>query len=447
MVRLVVHSLLFACLLVGAALLVNCAFAKEQKREAKAAALVEALVRGDFAAGAKEFDATMKAVLPPKKLGETWKMLLNQVGAFKKHGTPQTGKVLTYDVVWIECQFEKATLYARVVFSADGEISGLQFTPTGPPTEYKPPAYVKRDVFTEVDVQVGKGEWVLPGTLAMPKGPGLFPAVVLVHGSGPNDRDETVLANKPFRDLAWGLASQGIAVLRYEKRTRQYRDKLAHMKGLTVKEEVLDDALAATALLRQTKKVDPSRVFVLGHSLGATAAPTIGQLDPHVAGLIILAAAGRPIEDLVVEQVEYSLSLVKEPTQEEKAKVDQIKKKVAQLKDPKLPAKDLAAGTLLKQPFAYWRSLHSLAPTEIAVKLHMPMLVLQGERDYQVSKTDFELWKRALAGRKDVMLKSYPRLNHLFMEGAGKSRPEEYTKEGHVAGYVVSDIATWIKRL
>jgi dienelactone hydrolase len=447
MIRRTLYSVVPLVCLTGGVLLTArfAAAAGPAEMEARAKALVEALAREDFAAAGKDFDDTMQKVLPADKLAETWKGLLDKVGALKKRGTPQTGKFLKYDVVWIECRFEKATLYARVVFSADGKVSGLQFTPSGPPESYKPPAYVKRDAFREVEVVVGRGEWALPATLAVPAGAGPLPAVVLVHGSGPNDRDETVLGNKPFRDLAWGLASQGVAVLRYEKRTRRHRDRLADVKDLTVKEEVLDDALAAVALLRKTRGIDPNRVFVLGHSLGATAAAKLGQLDPDVAGLILLAAAARPIEDLLVEQVEYALSLVKEPTAEQKAEVEKIKKAVARLKDPKLPAQDLASEKLLGQPLAYWRSLHGLEPTQTAAKIKQPMLILQGERDYQVPMTDFGLWKEAMAGRKDVVLRSYPRLNHLFAEGEGKSRPEEYTKEGHVAGYVIDDIAAWIK--
>jgi dienelactone hydrolase len=449
MIRRILHSAVPFVLLGGAVCLPIrfAAAAEPAELEVKAKALMEALTKGDYDAGAKDFDDTMKKVLPPDKLGETWKGLLDKVGALKKQGSPKTGKISKYDAVWIECEYEKATLYTRVVFGADGKVTGLQFTPSGPPTEYKPPAYVNREKFKETEVKVGSGEWVLPGTLALPVGMGPFPAVVLVHGSGPNDRDETLLGNKPFRDLAWGLASQGVAVLRYEKRSREYGGKLASIKDLTVKEEVLDDALAAVALLQKTPGVDPKRVFVLGHSLGATAAPKLGQLDPDITGVIVMAGAARPIEDLLVEQVEYGLSLVKEPSDEDKAQVEKIKKDVARLKDPQLSPEELASGKLLGASFTYWRSLRSLEPTETAAKIKQPMLILQGERDYQVSMTDFRIWKEATASRKDVALKSYPKLNHLFVEGEGKSRPEEYQKEGHVAVYVIDDIAAWIKRI
>src|SRR5207302_9634236 len=109
------------------------------------------------------------------------------------------------------------------VFSPDKKVSGLQFKP---PFEYKAPAYVKKEAFNDSDVEDVSVEWAVPGTLSMPVGNGPFPAVVLVHGSGPNDRDETVGLNMPFRDLAWGLASRGIAVLRFDKRTRVHGAKM-----------------------------------------------------------------------------------------------------------------------------------------------------------------------------------------------------------------------------
>ena len=170
---------------------------------------------------------------------------------------------------------------------------------------------------------------------------------MLVHGSGPNDRDETILANKPFRDLAWGLASKGIAVLRYEKRTKEHSAKLMAdgIVNFTVKEETTDDALSAAAQLRVTDGIDPKRIFVLGHSLGGTLAPRIGQADPHLAGLIILAGATRPLEDLMVEQTRYLLSLHGQPSEEEQANLNQLLAEVAKVK--KLTAADASSPALL----------------------------------------------------------------------------------------------------
>ena len=184
------------------------------------------------------------------------------------------------------CFREDFTLDIKLVFDHDKQITGLFMVPAKSPIEYKSPAYVDRKSFRAQAVTVGSGEWALPGTLTMPDGAGPFPAIVLIHGSGPNDRDETIGPNKPFRDLAEGLPSRGIAVLRYEKRTRQHSGKMAALKDtLTVKEEVTDDALLAVALLRKTEKIDSRRVFILGHSLG-------GMMVPRIAEKLILPSRG-----------------------------------------------------------------------------------------------------------------------------------------------------------
>jgi dienelactone hydrolase len=421
------------------------AFAAEPPSlEDRARALVAALGKDDYVAATKDFDDAMKKASPADKLGETWKGLVKQVGAFKKQGKVTAEKLGKYQVIWVACEFEKTTLYARIVF--DGElVTGLFFRVTGPAGEYKAPAYVKRDAFREDSVKVGEGEWVLPGTVTVPVGDGPFPAVVLVHGSGAHDQDETIGPSRPFRDLAWGLASQGIAVLRYEKRNHAYGGKMAKLKGLTVKEEVLEDALSAVALLRKTKGVDPRRVFVLGHSLGAMAAPRIAATDPELAGVLLLAGPSRSMADVLIEQVEYILSLDAKPSEEQKAAVARIKAQAPKLKDPNLSPDTPAEEMPLGQSAVYWLSLRDLSPVETAVKIKQPILVLQGGRDYQVTMEDFDGWKKALAARKDATLKSYPKLNHLFAEGVGKAKPAEYQEEGHVAKEVVDDVAAWVK--
>jgi len=420
--------------------------AKPAKLRVAGKAFIEAVVRGDYAAATKNFDDTMRKALPADKLQELWKTLNNKLGKFKAHGNIRVEKSGKYDVVLVTCQFEKLALDGRIVFDEKERITGLFFVPaaTG---EYKPPEYVQRDSFQEMEVKFGALEWELPGTLSVPKGDGRFPAVVLVHGSGPNDRDETIVGNRPFRDLAWGLASRKVAVLRYDKRTRVHGAKMAAKKIYpTVKEEVTDDALAALAFLRKTKEIDGRRVFVLGHSLGAILAPQLAELDPQIAGLIIMAGATRPLEDLVLEQFTYLYSLEGKPTDEQRAELEKIKKQIAKVKDPNLSRDTPASELPLGAPAAYWLSLRDAKPVERATKLSTPMLVLQGERDYQVTMEDFAGWKKALAGRKTATLKSYPKLNHLFMGGLGKAKPDEYMKTNHVAKEVIDDIAAWIEK-
>ena len=183
----------------------------------------------------------------------------------------------------------------------DGRVSqGTPLEPLiklGPVREFPSPPYVDLEAFEEIDVVVGQAPWVLGGTLTMPRGPGPFPAVVLVPGSKYPDRDSTGGSVKPSRDVAWGLASQGVAVLRYDKRTLTHALASARQPDLTLDDELVDDALAAVALLRQTARIDPAHIFVLGSSLGGLAAPRVAQRDPAIAGLVIESAPSGSLWD------------------------------------------------------------------------------------------------------------------------------------------------------
>jgi uncharacterized protein len=411
---------------------------------------VDLLAKGDYAAAEEQMDDTMKTALPVSKMDELWSSLQKQAGAFQKQAGYHIDQIQGYDIVFVTCQFEQTLVDVKVVLDASGKVAGLFFLPALPSgTEspaYEPPAYVKSDSFQEQDVTVGSGEWALPGTLTLPNGAGPFPAVVLVHGSGPNDRDETIGPNKPFRDIAGGLASQGIAVLRYEKRTKQYGAQMAADQAtLTVKEETIDDAVAAVALLRQTAGIDPQRIFVLGHSLGGMLLPRIAQADTHIAGLISMAGATRPLEDLIQDQSTYLANLDGTVTADEQSALDQLAEMVKRVKDPQLNASVPASDLPLGIPPSYWLDLRGYSPAEVAKTLAQPMLILQGGRDYQVTTADFDLWKTALSPRANVQFKFYADLNHLFITGSGPGTPDEYAAAGHVSEQVIDDIANWIK--
>lgn len=437
-----------AFLILTSAYFIHASIQKETAAEdlvEKAKAFVGLLSEGKYAQAVEYFDATMTKVMPEDKLKATWETVLRQAGVFKSQDGTRTGKAAAYDIVFVKCLFEKSALDTRIVFDKEGKIAGLFFQPSQ--EEYKPPTYANPAHFDEKEVTVGSGEWVLPGTLALPKGEGPFPALVLVHGSGPNDRDESVGACKPFRDLAWGLASRGIAVLRYDKRTKTYGKKMAALtEDLTVKEETIDDALEAANLLRQTKGIDVQKIFVLGHSLGGMLVPRIGLRDPEIAGFIIMAGPTRPLEDLMVEQTTYISWLDGSLSDQERTNLEEIKKGVQKIKDLKKVDAGTAGDRILGARPGYWLDLQGYNPAESAKGLSHPLLILQGERDYQVRTTDFEGWKSALASRADVEFKLYPLANHLFIEGKGPSHPNEYLKAGNIAESVVDDIALWIKK-
>ncbi len=415
-----------------------------------ATAFVDQLARGDFAAATTRFDTAMKNAMPEAKLKEVWTQLQTQAGAYQKQVGTRTAEQQNYRVVYVTCQFEKAALDTQVVFNAQAQISGLFFKPASTAAVTPQPTSAPTGAFREMEVTVGSGEWATPGTLSLPTGSGPFPAVVLVHGSGPNDRDETIGPNKPFRDLAWGLANLGVAVLRYDKRTLTHGRKIAAspalMESFTLQQETVEDALAAVKLLHQNPAIDPARVYVLGHSLGGTAAPRIAQQDASLAGIILLAGSPRPLEDLMVEQYTYIFSLNGGPSAEQKSQLETVKTQVARIKDANLDLKTPATD-LMGANAAYWLDLRSTMPGEVAAGLTMPILVLQGERDYQVlAARDFTAWKTALAGKANATFKLYPTLNHLFISGEGPSTPQEYEKAGQVSAEVIKDIVNWINK-
>jgi dienelactone hydrolase len=410
----------------------------------KAKAFVGLIAAEKYAEAVVGFDATMTKVMSEPKLKQTWEALIKNVGPLKAQIRTRTERIGKYDAVYIVCEFEKEKMDVKVVFDQEKKIAGLFFLPV---QEYKPPQYANQAAFIEREVTVGNGEWELPGTLTLPKGANNLPALVLVHGSGPNDRNESIGPNKPFQDIAWGLSTQGTAVLRYDKRTKAYQTKMAGMTtNLTVKEETIDDALEAIKLLRKTEGIDSERIFILGHSLGGMLVPRIGLRDSKISGFIVLAGPTRPLEDLFLEQMKFAYWLDGSLTDEEKANLEKIKESVHSIKAMKEGEVDLTGERILGARPGYWLDLQDYNPAETAATLKKPMLILQGGRDYQVKKKDFEGWKKYLSSRADVEFKLYPLANHLFIMGRGVSTPAEYLTAGNVGKEVVDDIAKWIER-
>src|ERR1700685_2700106 len=185
--------------------------------------IIQELVAGQFEKVEALYDARMAAALPPGKLADGWRDLNKQAGAFQAITSAETSQVQGLQVVKMECKFENSALDATVVFNPEGKMGGLSFqTPQAPPAPWNAPGYAKQNLFSEQPLTLTNGKFELPGTLTVPVGAGPFPAVVLVQGSGPQDQDETIGPNKPFKDLAWGLASRGIVVFRYITRTKKY---------------------------------------------------------------------------------------------------------------------------------------------------------------------------------------------------------------------------------
>ena len=402
--------------------------------------VVELMKAGEFEAIHAMFDENLAGQVSAKRLAAGWAQVRQLLGEFQEHAEVVLLKrVGDYLPVQVPCRFERGWVSVQVSFDPQGKIAGIFIRPTttAPGSQPAPPEWLR-----EEPVTVGQPPWELEGLLTLPPGQGPFPAVVLVHGSGPNDRDETLLANKPFRDLAWGLAQRGVGVLRYDKRTLTHgAAMMADPRQLTVQTEVIDDALAAANLLRQRPEVDPQRVFVLGHSLGGMMVPRILKQDPKLAGGIVMAGAvHRPLPDLLVAQVRYVAQLDGTLDPQEATELAQLEVQARRAQAPDLAPAEM----ILMVPGAYWLDLREYDAAALAASLPQPMLILQGLRDYQIPGEDLTAWREALAEKPNARFKTYAELGHLFMPAGDPPSPADYAKPGRVSDEVIADLAAWV---
>lgn len=419
------------CLLLLSTLAVN---AWAATPEQTATHLLDRLQAGDGAAAVAMFSPEMAKAAPAPGLLALWRSF----GAPLGRGQAQVvSSSHAPDVVTQTLQFSAGAVQATVAVDDQGRVAGLYFKPGPPPAAPPVPAGAP---YQEVPLDVVTPNGTLPGTLARPAASGPLRAVVLVHGSGPQDRDETIGANRPLLDVARGLAAQGIAVLRYEKRSRE-RPQDFSGNSYTMDDETTHDAVAAVATLAAQTGIDPRHVYVMGHSQGGMLAPRIARQSGQVAGLILWAAPARSLLTLLPEQNRYLLGLDGQITPEEQAFLDTLQRQIAAARSDA----DVAPADLpLRLPASYWRAFDAIDPVADARASPLPMLLLQGGRDFQVVDTDWQLWQRGLAGQRQVAFKHYPALNHLGIAGEGPSSLQEYSRPGHVLPALIDDVAAWI---
>jgi dienelactone hydrolase len=394
------------------------------------------------------YSPDLAQALPVDKLAASWEGLVTQLGPLQSVTGVEVEEAGGIHIAFTTCAFQRLTLTFRIGFNSKGEFATFSSIPPDTASSWRAPDYAKSESFEERPVTVQDGHWRLPGVLTIPHTGGPFPAIVLVHGSGPNDMDETIGVNKTFKDLAWGLASRGIAVLRYEKRTHKYGAQSADdTNSFTLKDETIDDARAAVAMLAAMPEINPKRIFVTGHSLGAYSSPRIASGDPQIAGIVLMAGNTRPIDLLIVEQTRYEISLSGPITPAGQKAIDLAETSAREFTNPDLKPGMTVNFLGIPLPASYVLDMRAYHQTEVAVSLKIPILILQGERDYNVGMADFDGWKKALAGHANATFKTYSALDHAFLPGTGPSSPAAYMKPNHVELDVIEDIAAWIKSM
>ncbi len=276
------------------------------------------------------------------------------------------------------------------------------------------------------------------------------PAVVFVHGSGSSNMDEKVGQLTPFKDLAEGLANKGIASIRYDKRSFAHGLKMVRDKStiITVKEETIDDAILATELLKKDSRIDSHNIFIIGHSMGGMLAPRIDSEGGKYKGLIIMAGTPRKLEDVMLEQNKAVLcstkGLVNWIVRKQVAKLSGLFSGLYELSDEEAKKKKVMGGTTLY----YFKEMGEHSVADYLATTKKPMLIVQGEKDFQVSvEKDFNEYKRLLNDKTNVEFRLYENLNHAFVNYLYSDilkAKQEYNTERHIGEEVVSDIADWI---
>lgn len=304
-------------------------------------------------------------------------------------------------------------------------------------------------------IVVGEGtKYPLKGLLTLPaQSNGPVPAVVFVHGSGSSNMDEKVGKLTPFKDLAEGLARHGIASIRYDKRTFAHVWKLLRDRKttITVKEETIEDAILATELLKKNSRVDAENVFIVGHSMGGMLAPRIDSEGGNYKGLILMAGTPRKLEDILIEQNEEMLESTKGFVRKLlKKQIEKLKTAFAglyELSEEEAKKRKLGGGTTLY----YFKEMGEHAAADYLNDLEKPLLIMQGEKDFQVkADKDLTAYQDLLKGKQNVTFKVYEDLNHAFVPsiyGSIAKAKQEYQVEQHIGEEVIGDIAGWIKSM
>lgn len=335
---------------------------------------------------------------------------------------------------------------ASVTLDLSFEQSDAQFVVSGAPDaltraildgEYRSPEYVDGSAVDEREVTLSASDCDLPGTLAVPAGDSTVSGAVIVHGDGIIDRDFETGGTAMYRDLATGLASNGIATLRYDKRTLACD---LSPSSTTLDREVVDDALVAIDRLQTVDRVD--QVVVIGHSLGALAQPRILARSEDAAGGVGLATPFRPLQQLAVSQTAYLIDTL-ERTEQLQARLPSIRS-AAQ----RVTAGDYTDGErVLGRAGSFWDSLRSYDHVATAAEQSVPQLYLQGSRDFQVDpEADYQPLREQLSS-ETVSFDQYPGLNHRFMPTEGPSLATEYRMPNTVSASVVTALTEWIDTL
>jgi hypothetical protein len=380
-------------------------------------------------------DKKMKELLSAEEYENMFAELKKTSGEFIDFNGNEIKEQGSYKIVAIGSLFEKQNYNMNVVFDTYGNIAGLNFSLYTFSEDTRP------EGLREIDIEFGLEKWKLPGKITLPEEEGEYPLLILVHGSGPNNMNETVGLNEPFKDIAYYLAEKGIAVLRYDKRTYAHSATITNFEEFTVNEETIEDAAEAVKFSSALDYIDGDEIFVLGHSLGAYLMPRIAEVTDEASGYIMASGIYSSLADIIPYQIEYLINLDGTISEEEQKQIDETKIMAYKMKNPEtIEDGELVFGAHK----AYWEDLASYDSVELAGNIEKPVFVFQGDRDYQVPVSEFELLQKSLKQKENFNFKIYEGLNHILMFGTETPSPQDYYVKNTVYPPLLDDIVDFI---
>jgi len=414
------------------------------KAKATAKTYLESFFKRDFETMWTLQDETMRRVFGKLAMSQSFQTIKSSFGAFEEVLGIEESEVQGYNVFLFYTKMQKA--YALITVSVDAQnlVAGFYAKPApAPAPSASTPPYADTERFTEKEVAFGSEQWPVYGALTRPKGDAPYPLVILVGGSGPTDKDSTIGPNKPFRDLAYGLSSGGVAVLRYDKRSVTHGERMLRV-GISeqgaVWDEYLEDLEAAIVYACKLEDIGP--IYLAGHSLGGQAAAYIAAESEGLSGLILLAVPARRFAQISIDQNRYFFPSSGLPQEQ----LDAVVSFFQSVLDRELPPEmEIQPG--LTVGYLYdWDRYQTMDSLE---KARLPVIALQGEEDFQATMDgDFLPLKEAFGDSSRFTFKSFPGLNHLLMrtEIGVFHTVDEYQTDGFVAYEVVDTLLSWIRQ-
>ncbi len=435
-------------LLIFSVLLIPMPAFAEEDAGAWALDVLDQLANGDFETVYENSDVAMQDALGSADgMASVWAQLTNMLGALEDTQVVETGEQSGYRLVSVQCAFANADALLALAFDAQGHLSSLGLTSmtarnTG--DEADADGYIEEAVV----LRAGQDD-ATNGLLTLPEGESPFPAVVMVHGSGASDLNETAYANAPFRDLAHGLARLGVASIRYDKYTYAHPE-MCMDADFTVDDEYTRDAVEAAALLAGDARIGD--IYLLGHSQGAMLGPRImgairEEVGDRLQGGVLLAGSPLPMWEIQYHQnLEVLSTLTGDVLEENRALVEAEVEKVDTLAG--LSDAELQKQTLFGINAYYQMDEMRVDTVQTAVSIGLPLFIAQGGKDWQVRPVDgIEAWQEELPEEFDATYKLYQNMNHMLadLEGEMTGTAADYMDaDAHVSETLIGDIAAWI---